>query len=44
MVGDGGVPIGLLIVPDLMASGRLAVKYKAERFETFGDLPIVKTG
>jgi hypothetical protein len=44
MVGDGGVAGGILIVPDLMASGRLAVEGKAERLEAFNDLSIGKTG
>jgi hypothetical protein len=43
MVGDGGVAIGLGIVPDLVASGRLTVKGKAERLETFDDLAVFKT-
>ena len=43
MIRDGGVAVGLLVVPDLMASGRLSVKHKAVRFKAFDDLSISKT-
>jgi hypothetical protein len=33
-----------LAVPDLMASGRLAIECKAMRLETLDDLSIAKTG
>jgi hypothetical protein len=44
MVLNGGVTVGLGIVPDLMTSGRLAVESKTKRFETFDDLAIAETG
>ena len=42
MIRDGGIAVGLLIVPDLMASGRLAAKHKAERFKALDNLAILK--
>lgn len=42
MVGDGGKAVRLLIVPDFMASGRLAVENKAENPEALDDLAIFK--
>jgi hypothetical protein len=44
MIGDGGVTVGLIIVPDLVAPGRLAVKSKAKRLEPLDDLSVLKAG
>jgi len=43
MIRDGGIAVGLLIVPDLMASTRLAVKHKTELFNALDDLALFKT-
>ncbi len=43
VIGDGGIAVGLLIVPDLMASARLAVKHEAECFKALDDPAIFKT-
>jgi len=43
MIGEGGIAVGLLIVPDLMASARLVVKHKAKLFKALDNLAIFKT-
>jgi len=43
MVLDGGVSVGIFIVPDLMTSGSLAVKGKPESLELLYDLPVAET-
>lgn len=40
MIRDGGIAVGLLIVPDLMAPARLAVKHEAKYFKALHDLAI----
>jgi len=43
MIGDGSIAVGLFIVPDLVASGRLAIKHKTKHLEALNDLVIFKT-
>ena len=43
VIGDCGIVVGLLILPDLMASARLAVKHETECFKALDDLAIFKT-
>lgn len=44
MIGNRGVPVGLLVVPDLMTADGLAIKGKAECFEPLGYLPVTEPG
>jgi hypothetical protein len=44
VVGNSGIPIGLFVVPNLVASGGLAVKSKTKRFEALDNLSVFKTG
>ncbi len=43
MVGNGGVAAALLVKPDFMASGRLAIESEAQSFEALYDLTIAET-
>jgi hypothetical protein len=44
MVGDGGISISLVVVPDFMAASGLTVKGKAECLKTPGYFPVPETG
>lgn len=44
MVGNGGVAVGGRVVPNLMATGGLAMKLHTQRFESLGDVAIPKAG
>lgn len=44
MVGDGGVAVGLMVVPNLVASGRLSIKSKTECLHSFYNPTIIKSG
>lgn len=42
MVGDGGITVGFIVVPDLMTSVGLTVKGKSQGFKAFDDLTVIK--
>ena len=44
MIGYSGVSVGLLIVPDLMTAGGLAVKGETKRLEPLGYFSIPESG
>lgn len=44
MVGNSGVSVRLLVVPDFVAAGGLPVKGKAERLKAPGYFAVAETG